>query len=87
MSEIEVEIHVCAARYSEENVSTAMCPTCQKETRFLNQFQGYYGWRCTCLECGDTWADGELVERPFARGWRKQRLERALRRAGEVEMK
>jgi hypothetical protein len=32
--------------------------------------QEWYGTMWTCLACGDQWADGELLERPFMRGWR-----------------
>lgn len=30
----------------------------------------YYDPTVTC-ECGDSWSSGELMERPFRRGWRK----------------
>lgn len=39
----------------------------------------YYAPIVYCVDCGDSWSDGELGERPFARGWRKRAIERNQR--------
>jgi hypothetical protein len=46
----------------------------------LSEFQDWYGWRTVCLTCGDEWMDGEMVERSFIRGWRKDNVKRARAR-------
>ncbi len=51
----------------------AACPTCKQRRRFAGLDSGpYYGVAWTCCACGDSWADGERLERPFLRGWRGQ---------------
>lgn len=39
----------------------------------------WYGPTITCCGCGDSWSDGEMLERPFRRGWRKESIGRAVR--------
>ncbi len=80
MSENNPQVIICGANFTSQEVIDKYCPTCKKTTRFLAQFEEWYGWLCTCLECGDQWRDGELVERPFAPGWRRKRIERAMKR-------
>jgi hypothetical protein len=46
------------------------CPTCERRRRFAGFDQAWYGVTLTCLACGDSWSDGEMLERPFRRGWR-----------------
>lgn len=50
------------------------CPTCKQRRSFLRVYSTsmFYGATDTCLGCGDSWSDGELRERPFARGWRQR---------------
>lgn len=43
----------------------------------------YYGPTYICCHCGDRWSDGELLERPFARGWREPTIQRAKKRWAE----
>lgn len=31
-----------------------------------------------CTNCGDAWREGELLERPFRRGWRQEAIARAV---------
>jgi hypothetical protein len=48
------------------------CPECKAENaRLLTRWpnSAYYGPMHSC-ECGDEFADGYRLERPFARGWR-----------------
>lgn len=54
----------------------AACPIEHKRRRIIGRFQHYYGWEWYCLGCGDRWADGELGERPFERGWRAKAIAR-----------
>jgi len=53
------------------------CSTCKVNRNFCDWFQDWYGWTITCLACGDSWQDGERMERPFMRGWRKESIEHA----------
>lgn len=53
------------------------CPTCECRRRFVVRWQMWYGDDATCLGCGDSWQDGDLCPRPFRRGWRRERIERA----------
>jgi hypothetical protein len=55
------------------------CPTCRGRRRTVVRLALWYDPVVTCCGCGDSWAGGELVERPFMRGWRKQAVERAVR--------
>jgi len=49
----------------------AVCPNCKQRRRFAGLDSGpYYGAVWTCCACGDSWSDGERLERPFQRGWR-----------------
>ena len=53
------------------------CPTCQRPRRMLGEHAEWYGTTWTCCGCGDSWQDGERLERPFAQGWRRRSVERA----------
>ena len=77
-------IHVCWTNYSIQEVRTMDCYTCGTIQRMLCQFQDWYGWTITCLTCGEQWQDGERVERPFMRGWRKLAIEAANNKAREL---
>lgn len=55
----------------------AHCPTCKTRRRFIGADALWYGTTWTCCRCGDSWADGERMERPFARGWRAEATRRA----------
>jgi len=35
------------------------CPVCKTRRLCLEEFQDYYGSRCTCLTCGTGWMEGE----------------------------
>ena len=51
------------------------CPTCERRTGFTDRFMGaYYGDLTTCVSCGDSWSEGERMERPFRRGWRAESI-------------
>ena len=53
------------------------CPTCERPRRMLGWHVEWYGTTWTCAGCGDQWSDGEMHQRPFSPGWRKQNIERA----------
>lgn len=48
------------------------CPTCECKTEMVIQFPNnpFYGPTIGCTKCGESWADGERLPRPFYRGWR-----------------
>jgi hypothetical protein len=52
------------------------CPICQSMEEMVVQFEGWHSPTVMCTGCGDSWQDGELCYRPFARGWRKREVER-----------
>jgi hypothetical protein len=39
---------------------------------------GYYDSEVVCLCCGNAWSGGVLWQKPFARGWRQQRIACAI---------
>ena len=63
------------------NKRVEQCPCGKGEKDFLVWRLGGFagGGRDVCLGCGDQWHfdDGEMVERPFARGWRAESIRRA----------
>lgn len=83
----EVPVQICAARYDDERVEALPCPTCQSDQEFLCQFEAWYGWTLTCLNCGDRWTDGELCPRPFQPRWRELRLMNAKKKAAKLGWK
>lgn len=47
------------------------CPTCKQRRRFAGfDTPPWYGITLTCCACGDTWTNGERLDRPLMRGWR-----------------
>ena len=77
-------IHILWTRYSETACRVIDCPTCDRPRRMLAQFQEWYGWSLTCAGCGEQWQDGEMLERPFAPGWRRENREFARKRLGAI---
>ena len=50
------------------------CPTCERRTPFVIRWDGAgYGTTEYCTVCLDGWVDGDRLERPFRRGWKKER--------------
>jgi hypothetical protein len=50
------------------------CFTCERRTPFVTRWDGaWYGVTHYCTVCLDGWADGYRLERPFRRGWKKER--------------
>jgi len=56
------------------------CPVCGHRGRIVGMVQMWYDTTWTCCSCGDSWTGGELLPRPFARGWRKRAVEHARAR-------
>ena len=80
------ELHICMSRKDEERVSFQRCPSCKrKKAQFYGWFQEWYGWALTCTECGEKFADGEWLERPWCPGWREQNILNALYDIGEMK--
>jgi hypothetical protein len=71
---------VCPPTMTRIEKRRRYCPTCQWRTTHLEEWREWYGWLLTCLACGDMWADGERLPRPFAPRWREQNIERAKKR-------
>lgn len=74
MSEL---IHIHAPQSVNRTARREVCPCCNKRSVLLAWFYEWYGASVVCLRCGDRWADGERLPRPFARGWRKDSIESA----------
>ena len=53
------------------------CPFCEHEAHVVGATQEWYDTIWTCCRCGDAWAGGEMLPRPFARGWRQRAQRRA----------
>lgn len=53
------------------------CPICKAKRRMVAREAVWYGVTVTCCGCGDSWTDGELHERPFKRGWRREEIAKA----------
>lgn len=57
--------------------TVGFCPVEKRRRRFTGFDQTWYGVTWHCCGCGDSWSDGEMHERPFKRGWRKEAIEHA----------
>ena len=71
---IEPNVTVCTAGIREIRRRVFDCPVCKHRRRFVvvEPESPYCSSTMTCLACGDSWQDGELLERPFQRGWREK---------------
>ncbi len=73
-------LHINWVKTHDARRTRRRCPTCKTRRTFYCFFQEWYGWKWTCIHCGDAWEDGERLPRPFARGWRKLSILAARRR-------
>lgn len=55
------------------------CPICGYSVGLLGYYAAWYSTMWTCLACGDQFGDGEIMERPFMRGWRLKNVQSAQR--------
>jgi hypothetical protein len=69
------ELHVKFTKPGEVRIERKFCPTCGKRRFFVGWFEDWYGWYFTCLRCGERFADGEMMERPFTPKWRQHNIE------------
>lgn len=56
------------------------CPVCGITTAPVVRYipgSPYYADHFTCTCCGDSWSDGQLMERPFVRAWRQEAIRQA----------
>lgn len=72
-----MSVHICWTVIEDVRLVRSHCPNCNKRRYFVAWFQDWYGWHDTCLACGDQWADGEFIDRPFRPHWRKDNIESA----------
>lgn len=70
-------VQVCWSRKDWTFRRIVHCPTCQKRRRWVGWAQEWYSTIWTCCGCGDSFGDGERMERPFKRGWRSEAIKRA----------
>ena len=79
-AEARVHINYGGGAYVLRELFT--CPVCTYiGARIVRHESGspWYAPWWTCVECGDSWSEGELAARPFRRGWRAQAQSDALR--------
>lgn len=74
-----MSFHICTAR-SQDFRRVLDCPTCKRRRRFIVTTTIWHGVTFTCCGCGDSWGEGERMERPFRRAWRAEATESARRR-------
>lgn len=77
-------IHIHAPLPVEEKCVVIDCPTCDRPRRAFAAFYEWYGATVTCAGCGEQWADGERVPRPFYRNWRADNRAMAIRHLGRL---
>lgn len=77
-------VHIRAPKPVDVRCIVIDCPTCQRRRRAICKFYEWYGASVTCAGCGDSWNDGEMEERPFARGWRRKSIEHARRELAAI---
>jgi ribosomal protein S27AE len=74
-------IHINFARYNDVWINKEYCPTCDKDTVFLAEYQEWYGANYTCIQCGEEFDSEEgMKERPFRPRWRKDNIKAAIDR-------
>jgi hypothetical protein len=57
------------------------CPVCHIADSWIVSSvssSAWWGSINTCTNCGDSWGDGQLMARPFLRGWRQASIARAV---------
>ena len=77
-------IHINRPQVKKVLLEICHCPTCRSPQPMTRFFAEWYGYHDTCLLCGDSWQDGEMLSRPFAPRWRKENIRDALVRYMEL---
>jgi len=72
-------VHLYAPDPVNEECALLPCPTCERARRMHVVHYEWHGALVTCCGCGERWSDGEMIERPFARGWRDYNRTKAIR--------
>lgn len=75
---------ICSPTITGRRARIVFCPTCGRRRRMYMWWQEWYGWHVTCLTCGEQWQDGEMLARPFCRGWRKENIAQAKKHLAEA---
>ncbi len=70
-------LHVLWSRKDQTYRRIVKCPTEGKRRRWVGWSQEWYAAIWTCCGCGDSFSDGERMERPFRPGWRQQAIAKA----------
>jgi hypothetical protein len=78
------DVNICFSRVDAEFRKVAYCGHCKRRRRIYGWAQEWYGTIWTCCHCGDAWCEGELLPRPFQRGWRQRAAAKATRRWAEL---
>lgn len=73
------DIHICTSAVISWKIVHRKCPNCNKRKFLVESFE-WYPATFSCLNCGDQWAEGERLERPFMRGWREKAIESFIKR-------
>jgi len=68
---------ICSGTLEKVWLEKGYCPTCKKKRFFVRQMWEWYGLYDTCLKCGEKYFEGERMDRPFCRGWRKGNIDSA----------
>ena len=77
-------LHIHAPAPIEERCLVLDCPTCQRPRRMFSRYFEWYGASLTCAGCGEEWADGEMLERPFMPGWRDKNRRWAIAQLARI---
>jgi hypothetical protein len=72
-------VHLNIPRCEKVEGIRRRCTTCEKRTRQVARFYGYYGWNVVCCRCGERYSEEGRYPRPFERGWRQRNIEEAER--------
>ena len=71
------KVYVCAPDPDAFELKKIGCGNCNKRSWFVCVHYEWYGWNVTCLRCGDTWEDGEMLPRPWMPQWREKSIANA----------
>jgi hypothetical protein len=80
-------VHIYAPPVTRHEIRAMWCPVCGGYANILIECWEWYSAQATCLCCGDSWSEGELMMRPFYHGWREERIEKAKRRIERYKTK
>lgn len=61
---ISERVIVCVPHVDAWSRFYTRCPVCKTRRLCLEEFQDWYGSRCTCLTCGTGWMEGEYRKCP-----------------------